>query len=382
MPLFDDKERVRQAPLQRGERLFAYYDGCARNGFDDFRGFANAWLTEMPEPAQAELIARVRNGTNRDFHASLFEIAIHAALIRLGHNVVVHPPVPNSSRRPDFRADHPQTGNAVYVEATTINPPREQDAERNREDPVYNAIDRLQLPPGCMLGYRLIQAGSSSPPLREVIRSVEEWARANADAAVNGPIERVFEFTGWVLELELFAGGSGVEPSTRAIGVVSFGAGWIAPHQDLRSTLESKCNRYGSVNAPFLIAVADAREELLLGNRVVESTLDALLGDEAVEVADGQPPTPIRLRNGFWFAKGQPRNRQVSGVLVIPSAQLWSLRRHPPILAINPWAEYPLPRETCSMRSVVRDGDRWALREDANTLADILQLPLPWPPDG
>ena len=61
---------------------------------------------------------------------------------------------------------------------TTINPPSLEDAEANRETPIYNAIDRAKLPPGCVLGYELIRAGTSSPRLVELVGAVEAWVRA------------------------------------------------------------------------------------------------------------------------------------------------------------------------------------------------------------
>jgi hypothetical protein len=131
-----------------------------------------------------------------------------------------------------------------------------------------------------------------------------------------------------------------------------------------------------------LVAVADAKDQMWGRNDVVGTTLEALLGDEAVEVAVGRPPRDVRMRNGFWFAGGEPRNQTVSGVLVIPSVQLWTLRadQHQPILAINPWAHHPLPEIFSTLPRVVRHGSKWTSL-NGTQLADILELPVPWPPE-
>jgi hypothetical protein len=385
MPLFARGHRTRLEALRRGERLFAFYDSCGRTGYEEFRALVNVWLSEMPDQARTDLISRMRDSTDQDFQAGLFELVIHAMLVRLSHDVVVHPEIPSRSRQPDFRADHRQSKISTYVEATTINPPAEENAERNRESPVYNAIDGARLPPGCLLGYELRQAGSNSPPLGELVRSVEGWARENAEVAIAEPITRVFEFYGWAIELQLFAGGRGTEPPARAIGAINEGGGWIAPHQDLRSTLERKARRYGDLNAPYLIAVADAKDQIWGADDVVETALEALLGDEAVEVAQGSSPRSVRLRNGFWFAGGKPSNENISGVLLVPTATLWTLRsrEHQPILAINHWADHRLPEPFFRLRHIARDSDRniWRLHE-GTSLADVLGLPIPWPPEG
>jgi hypothetical protein len=51
-----------------------------------------------------------------------------------------------------------------------------------------------------------------------------------------------------------------------------------------------------------------------------------------------------------------------------------------PILAINPWAERPLPDALKALRRFEADNDLWVLRDD-KILADVLGLPNPWPPD-
>jgi hypothetical protein len=105
MPLFGNRERTRKEALRRGERLFDFYDSSARVGYDEFRS-VDIWLSEMLGDDQAEIIARMRNGGDRSLQAALLELVLHAALVRLGHDVVVHPAIANCGRQPDFRADH------------------------------------------------------------------------------------------------------------------------------------------------------------------------------------------------------------------------------------------------------------------------------------
>jgi hypothetical protein len=58
MLLFGNRERTRQEALRRGERLLDFYDSCGQRGYDEFRMYVDTWLSEMPDEAQSEIIAR------------------------------------------------------------------------------------------------------------------------------------------------------------------------------------------------------------------------------------------------------------------------------------------------------------------------------------
>jgi hypothetical protein len=181
--LFDDRKRTRMEPLQRGENLFQFYDECGCSGYDEFRSIVNGWLAEMPEGERGDLITRMQNGGDREFRTALCELAVHTFLIRSGYKVLVHPQVPGSNKHPDF-AMTDQAGKVLaYVEVTTVNPPAAQDAEVNRENPVYKAIDAAKISAGSCLGYRLIRAGKNSPAMKPLVAEIEQWARDNAEAA-------------------------------------------------------------------------------------------------------------------------------------------------------------------------------------------------------
>ena len=260
--LFEDRPRTRMEPLGRGEGLFEFYDSCARPGYDEFRSIVNAWLAEMPAEALGELISRMRNGGDREFRSALCELAVHAFIVRSGYKAVVHPHVPGSTKRPDFAATDKDGNVVAYVEVTTVNPPNSQTAEVNRENPVYNAIDAAKLLAGTCLGYRLVRAGKSSPALRPLVGDVERWARENAEAAKLGTVSRRFTAGEWVIELDLYAGGSGSGPGSKAIGVADMRGGLITPHKDVRDALDDKSDQYGALNVPYLIVVADAKDQL------------------------------------------------------------------------------------------------------------------------
>jgi Ribosomal protein L7/L12 dimerisation domain len=154
--LFEVRERTRKEPLRRGETLFEFYDSCASDGYDELRSVVNGWLAHMPAADRNELITRMRYGGDREFGASLAELSLHAFILGSGCRASPHPEVPGTTKRPDYAAIDQAGAPLAYVEVTTVNPPAAQEAEKNRENPVYNAIDAAKIPAGSALGYRLV----------------------------------------------------------------------------------------------------------------------------------------------------------------------------------------------------------------------------------
>jgi len=264
-----------------------------------------------------------------------------------------------------------------YVEVTTFNPPDSEMADKNRENPIFDAINAAPIPDGSHLGYRLKRAGKSSPALKPLVADVERWAGDNAEAAKAKQVHKTFMVADWEVELDLYSGSS--SPVGAAIGAILRG-GTIEPHKEIRDALYAKTRRYGMLDQPYLIAVADGKDQLF-GKKSVHSALtDAVFGDEIVQFK-GNAFHAARGKNGFWHGPNGPRNQHVSGVLLLPETRLWRLRNEKwqPVLAVNPWAERPLPESLQTIARFEADDDRWTFRE-GKWFADIVGLPDPWPP--
>jgi hypothetical protein len=66
---------------------------------------------------------------------------LHAFVVGSGCKAIPHPEVPGTTKRPDFLVTDQAGTPVAYVEVTTVNPSLTEDAERRRENPVYNAIE-------------------------------------------------------------------------------------------------------------------------------------------------------------------------------------------------------------------------------------------------
>src|SRR5205807_2686591 len=98
----------------------------------------------------------------------------------------------------------------------------------------------------------------------------------------------------------------------RKIGAAMTGAHWVSPHLDLRKALESKGQRYGIVDTPYLIVVADCKGSIGLGNDLSEALIDALFGSQAVicrQFLDGTSEVEQIRRTGFG---GGMKNRAIA----------------------------------------------------------------------
>jgi hypothetical protein len=378
--LFSETERTRITPLRRGERLYDFYNSSGCAGYDAFRSTLDNWLSEMGDADRSSLVSSMQRGGDQAFRAGLCELMVHALLRRLGNTVLVHPTLTNRSTQPDFAITNAGGERSAYVEVTTINLAAQRESQANRENPIYNAIDGIALPEGCILDYELIEAGLQSPSLTPLVASIEQWTRDNVVAARAQYISRRFSAGDWTIELGLIAEDATWQAS-RAIGAASLGGGIICPHRDIRKALQGKARKYGALHLPYLIVVADGKDQLSGPERIQKAITEAVFGDEIIQ-SNGGRIRQTYAANGFWRGSNGPQNQNVSGLLLLPDTGLWHLRneRRQPLLASNPWASHDLPADLLRLSHLACVDDRWTFVQ-GEPLADILGLLSPWPPE-
>jgi hypothetical protein len=161
----------------------------------------------------------------------------------------------------------------------------------------------------------------------------------------------------------------------------------LTPEIEIRQALELKGKRYGAMTIPYLIVVADCKDELAGGSRIAGALLEAVFGTVVTEVTTyGTGAHTIadrRVPDGYWGTPQDARNRNVSGVLILPKPHLWDLRddRWQPLLLRNPWAEYPLPDALLPLSGYSLTAKNEFVPTQGSSLADILGLPQVWPPE-
>jgi hypothetical protein len=151
-PLFDTKQRTRTTPMKRGETEFLFYDASARLEYQIYRDLLNGWITQMPEDGRAEIIARFQRGNSLQYRVALAELTVHAALVRQGYQVQLHPTCGHPTRRPDFGVQMQDGASVAFVEVTTFGPSTKEVSQSKRDAEVYNALDKVKLPAGWRMG--------------------------------------------------------------------------------------------------------------------------------------------------------------------------------------------------------------------------------------
>lgn len=377
MALFESKDRTRTHPMKRGERNFDFYDSIGGKSFETFRGLVNLWISEFPAAEQNEVILRMRKGSNDQFDAAMVETVFHAFLKRLNYGLTIHPRTPKG-KNIDFLIE--KDGSKIgYLECTSFSDAREKVAGDNREAQICNAIERVKIPADCRFGYSLEARGQSGPNLKKLISDVEMWVKCEKGERPR----RVFKADDWKIELTLFRGFK-ENSDSRNIAAAFGEVRWVSGSSEIRAALEEKANRYGDLEASFLIAVADFKNELTGDN--AEDLFSALFGDEAVRIKMSEDGNSVldsvitRKANGFWGHPDKPKNKHVSAVILVPSAQVWTFKspKWQPLLVENPWAEQPLKRGAAPICRYHLEGDQTVFTE-AN-FGDLLELPNPWPP--
>lgn len=386
--IFANKNRTRTEPKKPGEGEFAFYDSSARSEYDTYRGLVNGWLQQMPEAEHAEMVKRFTTGTDLQYQAALAELTVHAALKRQGYTLDVHPACGHPTRKPDFLANKQDQTRAAIVEVTTFTPATPEVSQSKRDADVYNALDKAKLPAGWRLGLDIVKHGEQPASLNKIRSDVEKWAVlvAGDDPAVMPA--KTFDYEGWSIDLTLYGGFKKDVPAERAIASAMGNIREIDPALEIRQAVEGKGNRYGAMTDPYLIVVADCKEELAGGDRNGDALVEAMFGKVVTQASKNENGKlvlrDVRQADGYWGTPDAPKHRGVSGVLLLPKPHLWNLRekRWQPVLVRNPWAERPLPDDLLPLPGFkhVKEGQYAAT--DGTALADILDLPKPWPPEG
>jgi hypothetical protein len=383
--IFEEKERTRTDPKKPGEDEFAFYDSIAGAAYDIYRAKLNEWIAEYPDDERAEAIARFRKTGTLGYQAALAELLIHATLKRQGYTVEVHPACDHPSRRPDFLARDAE-GNAVaFVEVTSFGPPLELVSRSKRGAAVYNGVDQAKLPAGCRLGIDIIKHGANTPSLRKLRGAIEKWAAAQGEGEAGSTPNKTFTIDDWQIDAFLYSGFDKDVIPKREIATAIGDLRKISPAAEIREAAATKGSAYDPLDAPYLLVVADCKEELPGGKHNGEALLEAVLGTIYTEVRVSETGQQIitdkRKPDGYWGVTGAPAHRQVSGVMLLPKPHLWDLRteRWQPQIVRNGNAERPLPVGFMPLPGFEVSAQGPVSQIEGTLMADLAGLPAVWP---
>jgi hypothetical protein len=386
LTLFDDMPRVDQSPAKYAEDSFAFLNRARGPLWERIRAMLEEWFEAYPVDHAADLRGRFRERRPSHHWSAWWEMYLHHLFTRLGYELEVHPEIVGTTRKPDFLLT--RAAERLYVEAAVVFSgvvDKRRDGER--ESWIMDAINRgtsTNFHVGVVAFERL---GKNRPRDRDVYQPIERWLDGLDPDDVTAEYERTDEFPensfvfgdAWQVRIRAYP----VKPEARAdpepgrlLGTGPVTAGFVDDEQQLRDTLKHKRGAYGSLDAPFLVAVNCASS--FMDDRDVAG---ALYGSIAYQYEIGVPDSgrPIRQRDGTWIDDSGPRGRRMSAVLTAVQLHPWTAARTVPQLWLNPWAERPL--ELDWPLNVWRSTDRGEVdveRRDVS-MATLIGLAEDWP---
>lgn len=251
---------------------------------------------------------------------------------------------------------------------------------------VYDAINSLHVA-DFYLQLSDVQLADSTkqPSMRRMKRMLREWIaslnyeKMRTNLRVSGnhdalPSQKFkdpdLSFTVTAIPVSPEKRGKGHRP----IGVYPVESKWGGTSDVLKRALERKSTRYGTIEAPFLIAINSLSNWSF--DHIDEQ--EALFGGESIVVYPGsEEHSEVREPNGFWFGPTGPIHTRVSGVLfcrVHPS----NLHDAPMCLYPNPWAQRPYDGVLATLTHYALSGVNQMRRVEGVKSGEVLNLPSDW----
>jgi hypothetical protein len=177
-----------------------------------------------------EAIARFRKTGSLGYQAALAELLVHATLRRQGYTVEVHPA-------------------------------------------------------GCRLGIDIIKHGANTPSIRKLRGAIEKWAAAQGEGEAGSTPSKTFTIDDWQIDAFLFSGFDKDVIPKRAIAAAGGDLRKISPAAEIReAAAATKGSAYDPLDAPYLLIVADCKEELPGGRQMRSVTRGGSRHDLYTEV--------------------------------------------------------------------------------------------------
>jgi hypothetical protein len=383
--LFDLVSRADPSPqAHEGETSFVFLNRVNTPFWEEVRQTLEAWFGRYPAAERDDLRRRFRSKIEGQHRAAWWELYLHELFMRLGYDVELHPALPDSNARPDFRLRRGDSD--LLIEATVVFSGIVA-GEEGRGAPAWlvEAIDTVEAPGFFVMVKTVQQRGNERLKRREVAGPIQTWLdgldpdKAARSYEANGELPRYqLQCRGWEVSFEAVSVKAAArgKPGHRVYGGGPAMAGYVDDVEQLYDKLRDKAGRYGRPQVPLLTAV-------LCTSAFMEShdIEQALYGREAVEITGSGTGGSrlIRQPNGFWYYGNAPVNQRVSAVLTGVGLHHANVGRGTPSLWINPWANYPFaeqwpfPEFTATERGKILHQDR-----DPN-MAELFGLSEDWP---
>ncbi|TSI16186.1 hypothetical protein [Brevibacterium aurantiacum] len=378
-PIYDDCERTDLAPQRNGETSFAFFNRAGGSLWRHSRALHQEWADRLGDHEYAEVRAALRSD-DAQARSAFLELYLHECLVRGSHEVVIHPELGHSPRRPDFLAC--RGGSRVFIEAIAPGQSRDDRAEANRMGALLSALDQVGDDNFVLMTTSITQA-SNSAPAGNFRAQIRRWLMQLDPESVDTEDlpSRTFEQDGWSVTIKAMPiKRNNRGNARRSIGVYAHAdAHFVDDGAKLVAALESKARRYGHLDAAFVIAVGttsfDENDKYVLNALYgsVSWTLDGLNPGEEITSRG------VRNRDGYFGSPGAWKNRRVSAVLIVDQLSLHDPTRARVSLWAHPDPLHPLPNEPMFPGVIHEWNGKFTDKREALDARRLLGLADNWP---
>lgn len=318
--MFDRTARTDRRRKKRADSIFSYLNNSMRPGSEASRALIEDLFVRVPLDSQQELRSRFRSGNNAELASAFQELCLHDLLTKQACELVPHPCVPGTTKRPDYRVLEPE-GLKFLLEAKSSTEVSSGPCSDPRGDRVRDFLAGFK-PDGFLIGVDELVAGCKDLPHRflagHIGKSLKETLAENSARILIPPFETD---DGWKIRLTAIPDCSYGNRNSSVL-YEAWSRTWNGPSYALPKALIEKGGRYGNqLGMPFVIAI-NSFDPMLTERDFAES----LFGER-----------------GLWGTVETPRKRRVSAVLF--TVNLWPatlLMGHVESrLYLNPFAHWP-----------------------------------------
>ena len=319
---------------QYTESEFSYYDSSARKEVGTIRGILNDWFGQYPKDEQFELKQRFR----KTFSSAFFELFIYTFFKKLDFEIVIHPAVPDSTKRPDFLMRRKEL--EFYVEAKDVaSKSSAKLAVENMENVLLDKLNQVKSADYLLAIDTLIIHGNQQPETKNLIANFQSWLSLLTQKKDNAKVYK-YNIENDKLSLSISA-----YPKSEDIRNVEFKrpiishpitVGYDNSIETIRKAIKRKASRYGNIDKPYIIMTN-------LINSVTcdeDDIIDAIFGDSVIVNHQGELESR-RKKNGLIMSNSGPINTRVTAFYFV-KVHPYNIANFEFWLYENPFAEKPI----------------------------------------
>lgn len=378
--LFDRGARADLAARSFNEPTYRFLNRSADPYIADIRQLIADWLRHVPAEHRTDLRRRLQGKNDDEFESAFWELYLHEAYRRSGYRLTIHPEITGSTQHPDFLIENDST--RFYLEAVRASAPADGVGENNRLEEAQRVLATLRAD-RYFIDLAVYAIGAKPLEIAHLRRDLREWLAALEQDANSSPAEASpvavhrrswGQEDGWRLELNaqrlrrehVGAGFPLIRSHMRM--------GWSHDASRILSVLEKKTKKYGSLDAPLVIAVLSNTMFHTEDIDVERALFGTLLGYRPCP----QPPRPQQLLDpGYWCTSRGWRRQRVPQVIAAHSLYPWTVTKVQPRVWTMPDADIVAPAQPSWLAKMDVSGPIPAAMP-ADSPARLFGLPQNW----